>query len=222
GQFFFDKTIIVHIATFEITIFVKKRQRGENGNRENGCRQSSGQSSKRKSGKKQKKKQLKRGSSSARQLYVSICGINLPTYSTKKKPIKHGPPQQQQQQRQSKKGWEYLVLSNNVDNLRSAALAISVGKPVLIEGPTGCGKSSMIYYLATQLNQWDRAVRIFLDDQMDAKVKCEQSQTSKKKKTHTYFTYTIYAISHFFSFPPPKCTAPYTYIWCTKTMFVMK
>eukprot|EP00727_Mastigamoeba_balamuthi_P013922 m51a1_g9152 hypothetical protein (5493) ;mRNA; r:105121-123237 len=53
-------------------------------------------------------------------------------------------------------------------NLRALALAVSQGTPVLLEGPTGSGKTALIEHLARCTSNHDM-VKIHLGDQTDAK-----------------------------------------------------
>ena len=55
-------------------------------------------------------------------------------------------------------------------NLHSLALALGVGKPVLLEGPPGAGKTALVEELAKRTGQADGLIRIHLDDQLDSKV----------------------------------------------------
>jgi len=53
--------------------------------------------------------------------------------------------------------------------LRSAALALADGRPLLIEGPPGCGKSALVAHLATTLGAAASAVTLHAGDQADAR-----------------------------------------------------
>lgn len=52
----------------------------------------------------------------------------------------------------------------------SAALALSRSRPLLLEGPPGCGKSALLQFLAEATGNASTMVRLHLDDQMDSKV----------------------------------------------------
>ncbi|GFH15702.1 uncharacterized protein HaLaN_11979, partial [Haematococcus lacustris] len=54
-------------------------------------------------------------------------------------------------------------------NLGRAALALCAGRPLLLEGPPGCGKTWLLEHLARLTGNDSSMVRIHLDDQMDAK-----------------------------------------------------
>jgi hypothetical protein len=53
--------------------------------------------------------------------------------------------------------------------LTSCVLALAQGRPLLVEGPPGSGKSQLIEHLASRVGASERMVRIHLDDQMDSK-----------------------------------------------------
>eukprot|EP01052_Picozoa_sp_SAG31_P017819 SAG31_NODE_1236_length_9195_cov_6.761214_1_plen_2798_part_10 len=55
-------------------------------------------------------------------------------------------------------------------NLHGLALALGVGKPVLLEGPPGAGKTALVEELAARVGQAKGLIRIHLDDQLDSKV----------------------------------------------------
>ncbi len=57
-------------------------------------------------------------------------------------------------------------------NLRRLALAVSAGKPVLLEGPVGSGKTALIEDLAqkTGRNKTPLLMKVQLGDQTDSKV----------------------------------------------------
>ncbi len=57
-------------------------------------------------------------------------------------------------------------------NLRRLALAVSAGKPVLLEGPVGSGKTALIEDLAQQTgrNKTPLLMKVQLGDQTDSKV----------------------------------------------------
>ena len=54
-------------------------------------------------------------------------------------------------------------------NLRSVATALAVGKPVMLEGPPGVGKTALLDELAKTCGQFQSMIRIHLDDQLDSK-----------------------------------------------------
>lgn len=55
--------------------------------------------------------------------------------------------------------------------LRSLALAVSSGQPVLLQGPVGCGKTSLVEHLAWKVGRFPSAlIKVQLADQTDSKV----------------------------------------------------
>ena len=55
-------------------------------------------------------------------------------------------------------------------NLCRLKLSVNDGLPVLLEGPVGCGKTSLVEYLAEEMGQGGELVKLQLGDQMDSKV----------------------------------------------------
>ena len=57
-------------------------------------------------------------------------------------------------------------------NLRSLALGVSAGKALLLQGPVGCGKTTLVEHLAalTGRNKTPTLMKIQLGDQTDSKV----------------------------------------------------
>ncbi|KAN0037183.1 hypothetical protein ACTFIV_002519 [Dictyostelium citrinum] len=67
-------------------------------------------------------------------------------------------------------GHQKLVYTSTVSqNLNSLAIAVGLGKPILIEGVTGSGKTTMIEELS-RITGNDNIIRIHLGDQTDSKV----------------------------------------------------
>lgn len=58
-------------------------------------------------------------------------------------------------------------------NLRSLTLAVAAGSPVLLQGPVGCGKTSLVQHLAQRVgrNRAPEFMKIQLGDQTDSKVR---------------------------------------------------
>eukprot|EP00850_Spirogloea_muscicola_P002909 SM000011S19087 [mRNA] locus=s11:783175:828718:+ [translate_table: standard] len=97
-------------------------------------------------------------------LYVSVCGVQLPRRSmTSDKPraalaalaaVPHG---------------DSMVLTTTTsNNLEAIAIALCRRRPVLLEGPSGVGKSALIDEVARLTDNFD-VVKVHLDDQMDSK-----------------------------------------------------
>ncbi|KAF2076411.1 hypothetical protein CYY_002268 [Polysphondylium violaceum] len=103
---------------------------------------------------------------------VDICGILLfkkfsissnGLLSTSIPTTKNNSNNNQQQHNQ-------LVYTNTVSqNLNSLAIAVGLGKPILIEGVTGSGKTTMVEELS-KITGNDNIIRIHLGDQTDSKV----------------------------------------------------
>uniref|UniRef100_A0A3B4ATV8 Midasin AAA ATPase 1 n=1 Tax=Periophthalmus magnuspinnatus TaxID=409849 RepID=A0A3B4ATV8_9GOBI len=85
---------------------------------------------------------------------VAVCGVVLPTIS----------PRLTQQ---------LVLVDSTCQNLRRLALAVASGRPVLLEGPIGCGKTSLVEYLAavTGHNSATEIMKVQLGDQTDSKVR---------------------------------------------------
>ena len=65
-----------------------------------------------------------------------------------------------------------VLVPTTQSNVRSIALAVSSTKPVLVEGPVGCGKTMLIEYLAclTGRNKPPHLIKVQLGDQIDSKL----------------------------------------------------
>ena len=75
---------------------------------------------------------------------------------------------------QKTKNIHHLVLVPSTrSNLRRLALAVSAGKPVLLEGAVGCGKTALVERLAhvTGRSATPQIMKIQLGDQTDSKVR---------------------------------------------------
>ncbi|XP_055005322.1 midasin-like isoform X2 [Boleophthalmus pectinirostris] len=90
---------------------------------------------------------------------VAVCGVVLPTIS----------PRLNQQQTNQK---DLVLVDSTCQNLRRLALAVASQKPVLLEGPIGCGKTSLVEYLATVTghNSATEIMKVQLGDQTDSKM----------------------------------------------------
>lgn len=80
-------------------------------------------------------------------LTIDIAGVLLPKiphYIEKSRPSASAAAQSQQKP---------LILSKTTaHNLHRLALAVSLSQPILLEGPTGSGKTSLIDYIAHRLD----------------------------------------------------------------------
>ncbi|CAM6097712.1 unnamed protein product [Calypogeia fissa] len=88
--------------------------------------------------------------------YIEICGVQLPV----RKDI---------HRRGSILPRSFVLTSTVKKNLESVVLALSQRQPILLEGPIGSGKSSLIQELANFTGNSD-VIFIHLDDQMDSKM----------------------------------------------------
>lgn len=69
---------------------------------------------------------------------------------------------------------ETLVLVDSTcRNLRRLAMAVASQKPVLLEGPIGCGKTSLVEYLAAATGhvKSPNILKVQLGDQTDSKAR---------------------------------------------------
>uniref|UniRef100_A0A665V9V2 Midasin n=1 Tax=Echeneis naucrates TaxID=173247 RepID=A0A665V9V2_ECHNA len=91
------------------------------------------------------------------QNVVAVCGIVLPRIS----------PRQSEQVNQN-----LVLVDSTCRNLRRLALAVASQKPVLLEGPIGCGKTALVEFVAAVTGH-TKATEIFkvqLGDQTDSKM----------------------------------------------------
>ncbi|RWS13574.1 hypothetical protein B4U79_11757 [Dinothrombium tinctorium] len=65
-----------------------------------------------------------------------------------------------------------MIVPSFEKHLKSLALSVSFGDPVLIQGPIGCGKTSLIEYLASQTNRINppHLTKLQMGDQIDGKL----------------------------------------------------
>ena len=63
---------------------------------------------------------------------------------------------------------QLVIVPSTSQHLRSLALAVTCGEPVLLQGPVGCGKTCLVEHLAAMAGH--KLVKIQLGDQTDSKV----------------------------------------------------
>ena len=65
-----------------------------------------------------------------------------------------------------------VLVPTTQSNIRSLALAVSYGKPVLIEGPVGCGKTLIIEYMSSLTGRYKapHLMKVQMGDQIDTKI----------------------------------------------------
>lgn len=66
----------------------------------------------------------------------------------------------------------FVLVESAFTNLQNLAIAVAYQRPVLLEGPIGCGKTSLIEYLAavTGRAKPPHILKVQLGDQTDSKV----------------------------------------------------
>lgn len=66
----------------------------------------------------------------------------------------------------------FVLVESAFTNLQNLAIAVAYQTPVLLEGPIGCGKTSLIEYLAavTGRAKPPHILKVQLGDQTDSKV----------------------------------------------------
>lgn len=69
-------------------------------------------------------------------------------------------------------------------NLRSLTLAVAAGSPVLLQGPVGCGKTSLVQHLAQRVgrNRAPEFMKIQLGDQTDSKVREREREGERERE----------------------------------------
>uniref|UniRef100_A0A8C4NK40 ATPase dynein-related AAA domain-containing protein n=1 Tax=Eptatretus burgeri TaxID=7764 RepID=A0A8C4NK40_EPTBU len=92
---------------------------------------------------------------------VNVCGVILSQAS----------PAPADETRLSSLRPPLVMVSSTVHHMRSLALAVSGHRPVLLEGPVGCGKTALVEFLATQtgLVGCNRLLTVQLGDQTDSR-----------------------------------------------------
>lgn len=92
------------------------------------------------------------------QNVVAVCGVVLPRTAPRK-------PEQVNQK-------DVVLVDSTCRNLRRLALAVASQKPVLLEGPIGCGKTALVEFMAavTGHTKATEILKVQLGDQTDSKV----------------------------------------------------
>lgn len=93
------------------------------------------------------------------QNVVAVCGVVLPRTAPRK-------PDQVNHK-------DVVLVDSTCRNLRRLALAVASQKPVLLEGPIGCGKTALVEFMAavTGHTKTTEILKVQLGDQTDSKVK---------------------------------------------------
>ncbi|XP_078798874.1 midasin isoform X2 [Oryzias latipes] len=89
---------------------------------------------------------------------VAVCGVVLPTVT----------PRQTNQPNPK----NLVLVGSTCRDLRRLALAVASQKPVLLEGPIGCGKTALVEFLAAATGHWKASeiMKVQLGDQTDSKM----------------------------------------------------
>lgn len=68
-----------------------------------------------------------------------------------------------------------MLVDSTCRNLRRLALAVASQKPVLLEGPIGCGKTALVEFMAavTGHTKATEILKVQLGDQTDSKVRVD-------------------------------------------------
>uniref|UniRef100_A0A8D2PY94 Midasin n=1 Tax=Varanus komodoensis TaxID=61221 RepID=A0A8D2PY94_VARKO len=95
---------------------------------------------------------------------VAVCGVLLPRQQ-------FGPQENQHSDRQANILNRFVLVKSTCTNLQSLAMAVSSQNAVLLEGPVGCGKTSLVEFLAalTGRAKPPHILKIQLGDQTDSK-----------------------------------------------------
>ena len=64
---------------------------------------------------------------------------------------------------------DFVHTATTCRNLSSMAIALCQHRPLLVEGPTGSGKTALVEYAAWLTGNSNTMIRVHLDDQMDSK-----------------------------------------------------
>ncbi|GAA6099361.1 midasin isoform X1 [Tachysurus ichikawai] len=99
------------------------------------------------------------GSEDLSQCITAVCGVILPRLT----------PRQEEQTSPTK---PLVLVESTCQNLRRLAMAVASQKPVLLEGPIGCGKTALVEYLAAATGHMKspNILKVQLGDQTDSKM----------------------------------------------------
>lgn len=69
---------------------------------------------------------------------------------------------------------DLVLVDSTCRNLRRLAIAVASQKAVLLEGPIGCGKTTLVEYLSAMTGhvKCPEILKVQLGDQTDSKVRC--------------------------------------------------
>lgn len=81
---------------------------------------------------------------------------------------------------------DLVLVDSTCRNLRRLALAVASQKPVLLEGPIGCGKTALVEFLAAVSGHTKATeiLKVQLGDQTDSKVR--EHRMSLNLTEHSY------------------------------------
>lgn len=84
---------------------------------------------------------------------------------------------------------DLVLVDSTCRNLRRLALAVASQKPVLLEGPIGCGKTALVEFLAAVTGhvKASEILKVQLGDQTDSKVREYGALTVTHEKSHGCF-----------------------------------
>uniref|UniRef100_A0A8C1Z8S6 Midasin n=1 Tax=Cyprinus carpio TaxID=7962 RepID=A0A8C1Z8S6_CYPCA len=91
-----------------------------------------------------------------------VCGVILPRRT----------PRQDEQVTRTSKSRILMLVDSTCQNLRRLAMAVASQKPILLEGPIGCGKTALVEYLAAVTGHIKAPdiLKVQLGDQTDSKM----------------------------------------------------
>lgn len=119
------------------------------------------------------------------QNVVAVCGVVLPRVAPRQVEQVCMPGQQVNAVNKEKKNIlsplscpqenpkDLVLVDSTCRNVRRLALAVASQKPVLLEGPIGCGKTALVEFIAAVTGHMKTAeiLKVQLGDQTDSKVR---------------------------------------------------